>query len=62
LVIVLLVLLSFSFSHCVACPSVPFIWSLCCLSFCHFLLVIVLLVLLSFSFSHCVACPSVVFF
>jgi uncharacterized membrane protein len=45
LVIVLLVLLSFSFDHCVACPSVPF------------LLVIVLLVLLSFSFGHCVACP-----
>jgi hypothetical protein len=44
--IVLLVRLSFSFDHCVACPSVPF------------LLVIVLLVLLSFSFCHCVACPS----
>jgi hypothetical protein len=47
--IVLLVLLSFSFGHCVACPSVPF------------LLVIVLLVLLSFSFGHCVVCPSVLF-
>jgi hypothetical protein len=28
------VLLSFSFGHCVACPSVLFFWSLCCLSFC----------------------------
>jgi hypothetical protein len=42
LAIVLLVLLSFSFGHCVACPSVIFFWSLCCLSFC------------SFSFGHCV--------
>jgi hypothetical protein len=33
----------------VSCPSVPFFWSLCCLSFWHFLLAIVLLVLLPFS-------------
>jgi hypothetical protein len=31
-------------------PSVPFFWSLRCLSFCPF------------SFGHCVACPSVIFF
>jgi hypothetical protein len=37
-----------------ACPFVLFFWSLCCLSFCPFLLVIVLLVLLSLSFGHCV--------
>jgi hypothetical protein len=37
------------------CPSVPFFWSLCCLSFCPFILVIVLLVILPFSFGHCVA-------
>jgi hypothetical protein len=55
-------LLSFSFGHCVACPSVLFLWSLCCLSFCPFLLAIMLLVLLSFSFGHGVACPSVLFF
>jgi hypothetical protein len=36
LAMVLLVLLSFSFGHCVACPSVPFLWPLCCLSFCPF--------------------------
>jgi hypothetical protein len=47
--IVLLVLLSL------------FVWPLCCLSFCPFLLAIVLLVLLSFSFGHYVACPSVLF-
>jgi hypothetical protein len=46
LAIMLLVLLSFSFGHCVACPVI-FFWSLCCLSFCHFLFTIVLLVLLS---------------
>jgi hypothetical protein len=46
LVIVLLVLLSFSFGHCVACP-VLFFWSLCRLFFCPF------------SFGHCVACPYV---
>jgi hypothetical protein len=40
---VLLVPLSFSFGHCVACPSVLFFWSLFCLSFCPFLLAIVLL-------------------
>jgi UPF0716 family protein affecting phage T7 exclusion len=50
--LVLLVLMSFSFGHCVACPSVLFFWPLCCLSFCPFLLDIVLLVLLSFSFGH----------
>ena len=44
---------SFSFGHCVICPSV--FWPLCCLSFC--LLAIVLSVLLSFG--HCVICPSV---
>jgi hypothetical protein len=31
----------FSFGHGVACPSVIFFWSLCCLFFCPFLLVIV---------------------
>jgi hypothetical protein len=36
--------------RCVACPSVPFLWPLCCLSFCLF------------SFGHCVACLSVPFF
>jgi hypothetical protein len=41
----------FSFGHCVACPSVLFFWSLCCLSFCPFVLVIVLLVLLSLFFA-----------
>jgi hypothetical protein len=41
--IMLLVLLLFSFGHCVACPVI-FSWSLCCLSFCQFLLTIVLLV------------------
>jgi predicted MFS family arabinose efflux permease len=41
LAMVLLVLLSFSFGHCVACP-VLFFWSLCCLFFCPFLLVIVM--------------------
>jgi hypothetical protein len=53
LAIVLFVLLSFSFDHCVACPSVIFFgysvacpsvlffWALCCLFFCPFLLVIV---------------------
>jgi hypothetical protein len=34
---------------CVACPSVPFLWPFCCLSFCPC------------SFGHCVACPSVSF-
>jgi hypothetical protein len=33
LVIVLLVLLSFYFGHCVACPSALFFWPWCCLSF-----------------------------
>jgi hypothetical protein len=46
---VLFVCLSFSFGHCVACPSGLFFWSLCCFSFCPFILVIVLLVLLPFS-------------
>jgi fatty acid desaturase len=50
LVIVLLVLLSFSFGHCVACHSVLFFWFLCCLPFFPFLLAIVLLVLLSLFF------------
>jgi hypothetical protein len=49
LAIMLLVLLSFSFCHCVACPSVLF------------LLAMVLLVLLSFSFGHCVTCPVLFF-
>jgi uncharacterized membrane protein YfhO len=44
-----LVLLSFSFGHGVACPSVLF------------LLTIVLLVRLFLFFGHCVACPSVSF-
>jgi amino acid permease len=35
-----LFLLSFSLGHCFACPSVLFFWSLCCLSFCPFLLFI----------------------
>jgi hypothetical protein len=64
LAIMLLVHLSFSFGHCVASPFFLFAWSLCCLSFCHFLLslccfsfchfrlAIVLFVLLSFSFGH----------
>jgi hypothetical protein len=39
--------------HCVACPSVPFLWPFCCLSFCPFFLSIVLLVLLSLFFGHC---------
>jgi hypothetical protein len=43
-------------------PSVLFFWSLCCLSFCPFLLVIVLLFLLPFYFGHCVASPSGIFF
>jgi hypothetical protein len=46
---VLLVLLSFSFGHCVACSFVLFFWSLCCFTFC------------SLSFVHCVACSSVLF-
>jgi hypothetical protein len=46
--------------HGVACPSVIFFWSLCCLS-CSFFLVIVLLVLLPFSFGNCVALLSVPF-
>jgi hypothetical protein len=56
LVILLLFLLSFPLSQCVACPSVIFFWPLCCLSFCPFLLTIMLLVLLSFSFASCIAC------
>jgi hypothetical protein len=31
-----LVILSFSFGFCVACPSFLFCWRLCCLSFCPF--------------------------
>jgi hypothetical protein len=58
LTIVLSVLLSFSFGHCVVCPSVFFFWPLYYLSFCLFLLAIVLSVLLSFSFGHCIICPS----
>jgi hypothetical protein len=48
--IVLLVLLSFSFGHGIACPSVIFFWALCWLSFCPFYLAIVLFFLLSLSF------------
>jgi hypothetical protein len=61
LAIMLLVHLSFSFGHCVACPSVLFFWSLCCLSICHFLLAIVLFVLLSFSVGNCVVCSAFLF-
>jgi hypothetical protein len=41
LAIVLLVLLSLFFGHCVACPSVIFFWQLRFLTFCPF------------SFGHC---------
>ena len=61
LAIVLSVLLSFSFGHCVVCSSVFFVWPLCCLFFCLFRLAIALSVLLSFSFGHCVVCSSVFF-
>jgi hypothetical protein len=61
LVILLFVLLSFSFGYCVICPFVLFLWLLCYLSFCPFPLVIVLFVLLSFSFGHCVICPFALF-
>jgi hypothetical protein len=37
--------MSFSLGHCFASPFVIFLWPLCCLSFCPFLLVIMLLVL-----------------
>ena len=59
--IVLSVLLSFSYGHCVVCSFVFFLWPLCCLFFCLFLMAIVLSVLLSFSYGHCVVCSSVFF-
>jgi hypothetical protein len=62
LAIVFSVLLSFSFGHCIICPSVFFFWPWHYLSFCLFLLAIVLSVLPSFYFGHCIICPSVFFF
>ena len=52
---------TFSYGHCVVCSSVFFLWPLCCLFFCLFLMAIVLSVLLSFSYGHCVVCSSVFF-
>ena len=51
---------TFSYGHCVVCSSVFFLWPLCCLFFCLFLMAIVLSVLLSFSYGHCVVRSSAI--